>query len=284
MAWDLFGFKRRRRERLRSEPVPRGWEEVIDAGVPHTRFLDRDEREELEHTMQVFLDRVAFEGAGGFVVDDVVRITIAAQACLLLIGQGDQEVYPRLSSVVVYPAAWIVEQEQQNPDGTVTVQRQRRLGESWGAGTLVLSWDDVERGAADVNDGQNVVFHEFAHQLDSEEPWSAGAPVLAHRAMYARWAQVLGGEFRALVDDIEHHRKHLLDAYGATNAAEFFAVTTEFFFERPRQLRQRHPELYEQFRLFFQQDPAARYDRAAAERSAAARVARRAARGDRSDG
>ena len=278
MAWDLFGFKKRRRERVRSEPFPESWRALIDADLPHVRFLDAEEREELEQTILLFFDRIAFEGAGGFEVTEEVKVLIAAQACLLLIGQGDQEVYPRLSSVVVYPASWFVEAEQVNPDGTVSVRTQRRLGESWGAGTLVLSWDDVLRGAADVNDGQNVVIHEFAHQLDSAEPWSAGAPVLPNRAMYTSWARVLGTEYRALVDDIENHRKHLLDAYGATNAAEFFAVTTEFFFERPRALRQRHPELYEQFRLFFQQDPAARYDRARQERSAQAKAARRAAR------
>lgn len=275
MAWDLFGFKRRRRERVRAEPFPEAWTAIVDRSMPHARFLDAEEREDLEETIQLFLDRISFEGAGGLVIDDEVRVSIAAQASLLVIGQGDQEVYPRLSSVVVYPRSWVIEHQQHNPDGTVTTRKQRRLGESWGVGTLVLSWDDVERGAADVNDGQNVVFHEFAHQLDSEEPWSAGAPVLPQRAMYTAWARVLGAEYRALVDDLENRRRTLLDAYGATNAAEFFAVTTEYFFERPRALRKRHPELYEQFRLFFQQDPAERYDRAARERTARARASRR---------
>lgn len=278
MAWDLFGFKRRERERLRAEPFPDAWRLIVDEGVPHVRFLDASERLELEKTMLVFLDRISFEGAGGLVLTDAMRVVIAAQACLLLIGQGDQQVYPRLQSVVVYPASWVSEHEERQPDGTVLVSQQRRVGESWGAGTLVLSWDHVEKGARDVNDGQNVVFHEFAHQLDSEEPGSAGAPVLPRRGMYGPWASVLGAEYRELVDDLENNRKTLLDAYGATNAAEFFAVTTEFFFERPRALRDRHPALYEQFRLFFQQDPAARYDRARRERTARAKAARREAR------
>ena len=262
MAWDLFGHQRRRRQRVRSESVPASWCGVVDATVPHAALLDPEERAELDMAMLLFLDRVAFEGAGGLVVDEEMRVSIAAQACLLLIGQGDQEVYPRLQSVVVYPRSWIVEHEQRHPDGTVSVTHQRRLGESWGVGTLVLSWDDVQRGSADPDDGHNVVIHEFAHQLDSMEPSSAGAPPLPRRSMYTAWAKVLGAEYRALIDDIEHHRRTLLDAYAATNAAEFFAVTTEVFFERPEALRRRHPELYEQFRLFYQQDPAARQERA----------------------
>ncbi len=278
MAWDLFGFKRRARERVRAEPFPEEWRAIVDEDVPHVKYLSAEERDELEKTMLVFLERISFEGAGGLVLDDDMRVIIAAQACLLLIGQGDQEVYPRLQSVVIYPGSWSSEQQELQPDGTVLVSDQRRVGESWGAGTLVLSWIAVERGARDVNDGQNVVFHEFAHQLDSEEPWSAGAPVLPKRGMYGPWARVLGAEYRELVDDLENNRRTLLDAYGATNAAEFFAVTTEYFFERPRALRERHPELYEQFHLFFQQDPAARYDKARRERSARAKAARRRGR------
>ncbi len=278
MAWDLFGFKRRKRKRLRAEPFPAAWGTIIDEGVPHVLLLEPDEREELDKTIAVFLERVSFEGAGGFVVDDTVRVSIAAQACLLLIGQGDQEVYPRLQSVVVYPTSWVSEHKQLQPDGTLLVGDQRRVGESWGAGTLVLSWDDAVRGARDPNDGHNVVFHEFAHQLDSEETSSAGAPVLPRRGMYAAWARVLGAEYRALVDDLDGNRRTLLDAYGATNAAEFFAVTTEFFFERPRALRERHPALYEQFRLFYQQDPAARSDKARRDRASRAKAVRRQGR------
>ena len=261
MGWDLFGFERRHRQDVRAEPFPTAWGAVVDAAVPHAALLDAEERRELEQTMLVFLDRVGFEGAGGFLIDDAVRVTIAAQACLLLIGQGDQPVYPLLKSVVVYPQSWTPTRAELRPDGTVGVPGGRRLGESWRTGTMVLSWDDVRRGAADPGDGHNVVFHEFAHQLDQQEPHSAGAPVLPRRLMYAAWARVLGEAYRALIDDLEHDRSTLLDAYGATNAAEFFAVSSEFFFERPVALRRRHPALYEQLRLFYQQDPAARLER-----------------------
>ena len=122
----------------------------------------------------------------------------------------------------------------------------------------MLSWDDVRRGAADIHDGHNVVFHEFAHQLDAESGSTEGAPALGRRSSYLAWARVLSSEYERLRDDVAHHRHTLLDAYGATSPAEFFAVVTECFFERPRDLLRRHPGLYAQLAEFFRQDPAAR--------------------------
>ena len=133
---------------------------------------------------------------------------------------------------------------------------QVRLGESWKQGALVLSWDDVVSGAGDIHDGHNVVFHEFAHQLDSEYGPADGAPLLEKRSMYVAWARILGAEYDELVKRVRRHAPTFLNAYGATSPAEFFAVATEFFFERPRAMRHGHPELYEQLKTFYRQDPA----------------------------
>ncbi len=122
-------------------------------------------------------------------------------------------------------------------------------------GSLVLAWDDVKQSAIDIHDGHNVVFPEFAHQLDYESGAAEGAPLLSSRSGYTAWARVLGGEYELLLNDIMHHRKTLLDRYGAENPAEFFAVATEFFFEKPVQLKKLHPELYDQLKLFYNQDP-----------------------------
>jgi Mlc titration factor MtfA (ptsG expression regulator) len=122
-------------------------------------------------------------------------------------------------------------------------------------GTLVLSWEDVKRSAADIHDGHNVVLHEFAHQLDAEDGATDGAPRLPKRSMYVAWARVLSQEYEQLLRDLEHHRRDCIDAYGATNPAEFFAVVTECFFEKPAQMKKKHPELYEQLKLFYRQDP-----------------------------
>ena len=122
---------------------------------------------------------------------------------------------------------------------------------------VVLAWDSVLSGAAAIPDGHNVVLHEFAHQLDQESGVGDGAPVLPRRSMYVAWARVLGHDFDQLVRDTAHHHRTLIDRYGATTPAEFFAVATETFFEKPRQLRSKHPELYLQLQQFYSQDPAA---------------------------
>ncbi len=124
-------------------------------------------------------------------------------------------------------------------------------------GSLVLAWDGVKHGAADPADGQNLVVHEFAHQLDFEEPNSDGAPALAARAEYLTWARVMRREFDALREAEETGTESVLDTYGAANPAEFFAVATEAFFERPRSLRAKNRQLYDQLAAFFRQDPIA---------------------------
>ncbi|MBN1824935.1 MAG: zinc-dependent peptidase [Candidatus Eisenbacteria bacterium] len=255
-------FKAWRRRRLAGEPFPEAWRRVLARNVPYVAFLTEKERRELERLVRVFLAEKTFEGAGGFEVDDEARITIAGQACLLLLNRG-ADVYPRLDTVIVYPAAYVAPGRRRNPDGTVTEGPQVRFGESWKTGAVVLSWEDVRRGAEDFHDGRNLVLHEFAHQIDSEDGPADGAPPLSGASSYAAWARVLGREYRALLTDVQRLRPTVLDGYGATNPAEFFAVATETFFERSRELRARSPELYDQLRLFYRQDPAARIDAAA---------------------
>jgi Mlc titration factor MtfA (ptsG expression regulator) len=254
---DLFGFRRRRRRRLRARPFPPEWQAIAERNVPYCRHLTEDERAEMRGHVQVFLAEKRFEGCGGLEITDEIRVTIATQACLLLLGR-DTDYYPDLSSILVYPHAFIVKQRRRLPGGAVEEGVEGRLGESWSRGEVVLSWDDVLRGAADVHDGMNLVFHEFAHQLDNESGPGDGTPALERRSMYIAWARVLGREYQQLLDDIEHDRETLLRTYGAKNPAEFFAVATEVFFEKPEALRARHPELYDQLKGFYRQDPAAR--------------------------
>ena len=237
-----------------AKPVPPEWTEIIHKNVPYVEGLSPDDQSELHGKMQVFLEEKSFEGCGGLEITDEIRVTIAAQACVLLLHR-DTKFYPKLSSILVYPHAYVSKGLHQKGAGIVMDGPQGRLGESWEQGAVVLSWDDVLRGAADVHDGHNVVFHEFAHQLDQENSGGPGAPVLPKRSMYLAWARILGHEYDELLDDLKHNHKHLIDGYGATNPAEFFAVVSELFFEKPKQLKKRHPELYGQLQLFYQQDP-----------------------------
>jgi MtfA peptidase len=252
----VFGFlRRRRRERIRQRPFPPAWLQILESNVPMYARLSPEDQAELRRRVLVFLAEKRFEGAGGLEMTDTVRVTIAAQACMLLLRLDEDDDYPRLRSIVVYPSAYRVPREQRE-GGVVHEGQAVHLGESWGHGAVVLSWNSARRGAADPRDGKNVILHEFAHQLDQEDGAADGTPELDRLALYAPWARVLSEHYLALRKAARTGRKTLLDQYGATNEAEFFAVASECFFERPVQLRTRHPELYEELSSYYGQDPA----------------------------
>ncbi|MFH0777062.1 MAG: M90 family metallopeptidase [Candidatus Eisenbacteria bacterium] len=251
----MFETKKRRRKRLMKTPLPSTWLSMVVRNVPYYRRLPPQDRLELQGLVQVFLAEKKFEGLGGLRLTDEIRVTIAAQACILLL-RRKTDFYPSLVSILVYPYAYVAPVQRRESGGIVSESIEALAGQTWDKGSLVLSWNDVLRGAADVRDGRNVVFHEFAHQLDNEAGVADGAPLLPDPSMYAAWAEVFGREYRALIQDIEQNRPALIDSYAAMNPAEFFAVATEFFFEMPVPLRERHAELYGLLRAFYLQDPA----------------------------
>ena len=254
VAFFLYFYLTRWRDQwLRSKPFPASWLSILAAGLPVYSSLSQEEQSRLHQLIQLFIARKRFYGCGGLIITDEMRITIAAQACLLLINKG-WSVYPKLSSVLVYPTAFRVERDQHQPDGTVAVGRRNLLGESWSNGRVILSWDDVENGVGDFTDGHNVVMHEFAHQLDAESGSTNGAPPL-RRNSYRSWATVFSENFENLRDRSLHRHKTVMDEYGTTNPAEFFAVATETFFEKPHQLYKKRPELYAELSQYYQLDP-----------------------------
>jgi Mlc titration factor MtfA (ptsG expression regulator) len=170
---------------------------------------------------------------------------------MLLLGR-ETKVYPRLKTILVYPHTYKGGKKGLfGGDNGDTA----RLGESWTSGVVVLAWDSVKGGARNFEDGHNVTFHEFAHQLDQEDGAADGAPILQERSAYATWAHVFNHEYDALVDLVRRGKKDTIDRYGATNPAEFFAVATETFFEKPRQLKEKHPELFEELQYYYKVDP-----------------------------
>jgi Mlc titration factor MtfA (ptsG expression regulator) len=235
--------------------MPPAWLAIMQRNVPYYGLLRGEQKRQLQGLTQIFLDEKYFEGCGGLALTDEIRVTIAAEGCVLLLGRAT-DIYPKLRSVLVYPHAYVAEIAARQPDGTVVEDRQGRLGESWTQGYVVLSWEDVVRGIARIDEGRNVVFHEFAHQLDSESGVAEGTPLLPESSMYADWARVLGAEYDSLCDSVERGETTFLDPYGTVSPAEFFAVATEFFFELPIEMKQQHAELYEQLRRFYKQDPA----------------------------
>jgi Mlc titration factor MtfA (ptsG expression regulator) len=255
VSW-LHPFRTVRRNRATARPFPASWNRILARNFTLDRRLPESDRIELRRQVQIFLAEKRFEGVGGLEMTDEIRVTVAAQACLLVLHRPEDD-YPALSTILVYPTAYRVPIREHSADGMVIEGHQVRLGEAWNAETIVLSWDDVRRGEADGRDGRNVVLHEFAHQLDMEDRDANGAPALAHHSMYADWARVLGREYEQLQGAVDRHQPTLIDAYGTKSPAEFFAVATETFFEKPIQLRDEHAELYEQLRGFYGQDPAA---------------------------
>jgi Mlc titration factor MtfA (ptsG expression regulator) len=251
----LFETKGRRRARLMKTPLPPAQLAIIERHVPYYTLLPPDDRRELLGLVQVLLAEKHFEGCDGLEITDEIRLTIAAQACILLLHRKT-DFYPLLVSILVYPHPFVAEHKKRGPAGTVIEDVEALEGESWSTGALILSWDDVLRDMEDVHDGYNVVFHEFAHQLDDESGIADGAPALPKREMYNEWARVFRAEYDALIKAAERHRPTLIDPYGTENPAEFFAVVTETFFELPHELKADHPELYDLLSRYYMQDPA----------------------------
>jgi Mlc titration factor MtfA (ptsG expression regulator) len=253
----VFGFKDRRRNKIASRPFPDAWLVLLKKNVPLYSRLPQADQEELRRHILVFMAEKQFEACGGLRMTDQIRITIAAHACILLLHRKT-DYYPGLKTILVYPRAYVAANVHRFVGDTVLETEDVRLGESWHHGSVVLSWDDVRRSASDVQDGQNVVFHEFAHQLDSSGGRGDSTPVLQDRSSFIAWARALGEDFEKFQQEVvgANDHSHVLDEYGATDPAEFFAVATESFFERPKDVQQRYPRLYEELKRFYQQDPA----------------------------
>jgi Mlc titration factor MtfA (ptsG expression regulator) len=230
---------------------------ILTRSLPVFRRLPPEDQRELLGHIQVFLAEKKFEGCGGLTLTDEIRLTIAGHACLLLLHR-ETDYYPELSTVLVYPSTYITHGERHLEGPIWETGEQHLLGHTQHRlGAVILSWDAAKRSAAaNSSSGRNLVLHEFAHQLDFEDHATDGTPVLANRSDYETWSRVMSREFEALRAAEDAGTPTVLDTYGATNPAEFFAVVTETFFERPCELRSWHPQLYGELQRFYRQDPA----------------------------
>ncbi len=251
LAW----LKRRRRAKLLARPFPNAWNDFIAANVFHDQQLDAAQRERLRQLVAIFVAEKNWEGCRGLTINDEIKVTIAAQACLLALGQ--REVYfDHVMSILVNPTAYVGPDTEISRAGVVIEAGQARQGEAWYRGPVILSWADALAGGRHEQPGHNLVLHEFAHQLDMMNDRRVdGTPQLQNQAQYTRWAEVLEPEYERLVNDCRQGHKGFIDCYGATNVGEFFAVLTESFFERPRSLQRHHEPTYQVLRDFYQLDP-----------------------------
>jgi hypothetical protein len=246
-------LKQRRREKILAQPFPAEWLEHLQKNVACYGYLSPADRAKLRDDLRVFVAEKNWEGCGGLVMTAEIKVTIAALACLMALGL-DRDCFARVLSILVYPSEYKV--PVQRSHGPLIVEgHDQRLGEAWYRGPVILSWDDVLWDARHPGEGGNLVFHEFAHQLDMLDRESDGTPPLGTRDQYRRWREVMTAEYDQLIADARAGRQTLLDPYGTTNEAEFFAVVTECFFDLPAPLRAEHPRLYQLLREYYRQNP-----------------------------
>lgn len=239
----MFGlFTKMRRRRLSERPLPAAWPALLSENVPFSRHLEGELRDEFLTLLKIFVWEKQWIGAKGMEITDEVKVTIGAAAVRLVLHIG-LEPYDRLTEIVVYPYSY----RHEDTDGAV-------LGEAHVWGTVVLSWPDVIAGLRNPHDGHDTATHEFAHVLDIAAGAFNGTPELRSREDYRPWAQVLEKHYRRLRRSDRNELK-VLRPYGATNEAEFFAVATEAFFEKPRQMKKRLPDLFEELHELYQLDP-----------------------------
>lgn len=242
-AW--YGFRlyhRRTLEKLKASEFKPEWASILQNNLALYQKLPAELRCKLHSLIHVFLHEKDFSGYGGLEITEEIRLTIAAQACMLMLNR-DEDLYPSLKNIYVYPDVFM--SEQTRSDGFVqTTEKVTRIGESWHLGHVVLSWKHSKQGGRDEDDGHNVVYHEFAHQLDHADGAIDGTPVLDSSEDYKDWRRVFSNEFDRLRENVTDNKVSLIDPYGAVSEGEFFAVVTELFFERPGKFSKKHPELY----------------------------------------
>jgi Mlc titration factor MtfA (ptsG expression regulator) len=230
------------------------WTELLVANVPLYSRLPDDLKLQLHERIARFISSTRFEGCNGLELTEGMILTVAAQASLLVLNREGVP-YPDLTTVYLYPTTFSSVQKRSDAYGIVTEGEVHRLGESWETGTVILAWDSVEQGARNIFDARNVTFHEFAHQLDHEDGDTDGAPVLPSREAYRSWARVFRQNYADFLEQVGKGKRTLIDDYGATNPAEFFTVATETFFEKPRQLCKKRPDLYDELKSYYGVDP-----------------------------
>ncbi len=243
-----------RRARVRRQPFTAAWREVLRRRMPAFARLPASVQLQVKKHAQVLIAEKPFIGCAGLLVTEEMRVLVAVQAALLLLNRR-AGYFLGLRQVLIYPGAFVVDRVAGDPLGLAHETRRVLAGESWQQGQVILSWSDVLDGAADPDDGRNVVIHEFAHQLDQENGPANGAPWLGGRLRRQRWAEVMARAFASTRERLSRGEPSVVDAYGASDAAEFFAVLSELFFERPEALAAEHPAVFAELTRMYCVDP-----------------------------
>lgn len=239
----LFYWPSWRAHRILKKPFPRQWRRILQQRVRFYQLLPSELQRRLEHLIQLFIHDKKFYGAGGLTINDTIRVTIAAEACLLILGRTFDE-YAKLKSIIVYPSAFLADEKN----------HVIRLGESWQNGRVIIAWDEVSNDSLYLTPGHNVTIHEFAHQLDSQDGYADGVPSIPAAAIHV-WSNAFSNALDGLRKQLQAAQPTWLNPYGVTNAAEFFAVCSEAFFTDPHSFEHHYPELFRLLRAFYRLDP-----------------------------
>lgn len=244
-----------RRRRFASQALPASWQAILTLRAPFRSQLDPPMREKLDHAMVIFVAEKNWEGCGGLVLQDEHRVTIAAHALRLTLG-FEPDYFDEVDSILVYPSSYEAPSHQMVGSGVVLEGTSARLGESWYRGPVILAWSDIIKGTGKSGRANNVVLHEFAHQLDMRNGRDAdGVPVIESSEQAEQWLEVVGHDYQRLCRLCQSGRRCVLDCYGTTNMAEFFAVASESFFETPRELKKEWPNLFAVLKRYYCQEP-----------------------------
>lgn len=251
----LFSWlKKRSRERIKGRPFPTEWSEFVQAHLWQYGALTADERTKLEHSIAILVAEKNWEGCNGLELNELSKVAVAAQVGLMTLGLGE-EYFDNVMSVLIYPSAYRAT-SQVAAGGVVMESQSDRLGEAWYRGPVVLSLPDVFEGASSPNHARNLVIHEFAHQLDMLNSRVAdGIPPMETNEQAQKWIERFQRSFKQQVYNCQHRQHPLVDCYGATNEAEFFAVLSEAFFQNPRRIATYDPDLFDSLRTYYRQDP-----------------------------
>ena len=251
-------LKRHHRTKITARPFPDEWEDILESGwALWPRFNDQ-ERDALRTSVKILVDEKYWEGCAGIEVDDRIKVLIAGMAGTLLLDRP-LDYFPNVHTILIYPAAYVQSQERVGSDGLVHTGSSN-LGEAWYNGPVVLSWKDTEESARHPGRANNVVQHEFAHTLDMQTGMTNGTPPMRSKDEYARWHELMTTQFAEILACYQRGGRDVVRAYGVTNVAEFFAVTTETFFDAPVALQSHRPALYDAFREFYGVDPVCWFD------------------------
>jgi Mlc titration factor MtfA (ptsG expression regulator) len=251
----MFGFfKDRRRKRILTSPLPEDWRRVMERNVAIYSRLSPAERERLTQVVKVMVAERAFVGCRGVQISDEMKVTIAAQAGLLLLGE-EGYYFDRVPTIFVYPNHQVIESVHDMAGMRLVEEGVMIEGQVLEQGEIRLSWDDVLYGGRDATDGENVVLHEFAHHLDRLDGELGGTPPLASAEERRRWVEVFDRELAELRDDLAGGREVFLHAEAAESRAELFAYGTECFLEQPVELSEDHPDLFDCLHGFYKVDP-----------------------------